>query len=344
MLQYFNYDLSFVRLLTSPWDLTFHHNYPWFLTDRPGSVGPFLLALSPVLLFVRKWRKSAVLFSIFTLLFYLYWLVGEKIQHIRYMVTAYPINGLVVAWGVTEVFNLDKFSTRNKTHILFVILLLSLGFSHFYRTTASPGFSATCLEFTTQSREEYLNDQLSEYTLISEVINTQIKKGKEMLAEGKVEPNQLVLTEDTKIYGLSCENRRFYVDCILVGGLFGYANYIEFMEHAGSSDELYEYLDSLGCDFLLVNKTVAERMAYRVDINLPEDEHFSERFQEIASMGDVILYYLFGPGETGHLTGFSTGEELQPEQTGEIPNFERIVPEAPETPEPPTPVEEQPGY
>ena len=331
MLQYFNYNLTFLRFFTSPWDWTFHHNYPWFQSDHPGAAGPFLLAFTPIVIFVRKWRKSAVLYGLFTLIFYMYWLVGEQIQHLRYMATAYPIHGLVVAWGLTDVFNLDKFSSRKKSHIVILMVLLSLGFSFFYRTTSPQGLGATSLKFTNQARKTFLKDTLTEYILIDEVINSQIRKGEEMVATGQVEVSRLVLSKETLIYGLSCENRRFYVDCELIGGLFGYANYQEFMEHASTSDELYEYLDSLGCDFLLVNKTVAQRMDYRVEITLPEDEYFSERFEEIARFGDVIFYFLAGPGESGSLTGLNIErEEQRLEEETEVPEYQRIVPEEPE--------------
>ncbi|MCX6646012.1 MAG: phospholipid carrier-dependent glycosyltransferase [bacterium] len=343
MLQYFHYNLTPLRFITSPWDWTFHHNYPWFQSDHPGAVGPFLLALTPVLLFVRKWRKSAILYGLFTLIFYMYWLVGERIQHLRYMATAFPIHCLVIAWGVTDVFNLNKFTSRKKSHIFMLVLLLTFGFSFFYRTTSYQGIGATNIYFTDQSRSVYLTAQLAEFTIIDKVINTQIRKGEEMVAAGEVDAARLVLTKDTIIYGLSCENRRFYVDCMLIGGLFGYANYKEFMDHASTSDELYEYLHSLGCDFLLVNKTVAQRMDYRVDIQLPEDEQFTQRFEEIARMGDVIFYYLAGPGEERHLSGFNVDNE-GPSQTegGETPEYQRIVPEQPEDLlENPT---SQPGY
>lgn len=345
MLQYFKYDLSLLKVITSPWDWTFHHNYPWFSSDHPGAAGPFLLALTPLLIFVRKWRKPAVLYGLFTLIFYLYWLVLEQIQHLRYMVSAFPIHGLVVAWGVTDVFNLDKFSSKNKTHILLLILVLTLGFSFFYRTTKPQGYGATSIKFLDEPRREFLEDQLSGYTLIEDVINTQIQKGKDMVAAGEVDESRLVLLEDTVIYGLSCENRRFLVDCQVIGGLFGYANYAEFMEHASTSDELFEYLDSLGCDFLLVNMTVAERMDYIVEIELPYDEHFDERFEEIARMGDIVFYYMAAPGESGRLTGFRTEQEAQrqmEEGDTDISEYERIVPDEPDDES--GYEEDQPGY
>lgn len=323
MLKYFHFDLSFLKLLTSPWDLTFHHNYPWILRDNTGAAGPFLLALTPVLIFVRRWRKSAVLFGIFSLIFYLYWLVGEQIQHLRYMVSAYPVHGLVTAWGVTEVFHLDKFTVKNKAHVAAIVLLLSLGFSFFYRTTTPIGQGATNIKFLDESRKWYLAAQLTEYIIIDQIINTQIQKGKDMVASGNVDSRRLVLTDETRIYGLSCEGRRFLIDCHLIGGLFGYADHAEFMEHASSSQELYDWLNALGCDFLLVNEAVAERQSYRIEIELPYDDLFPERFEEIARMGHVVLYFVAGPGESGRLTGLSTEEmEAEAEALEEAERFE----------------------
>ena len=86
------------------------------------------------------------------------------------------------------------------------------------------------------------------------------------------------------------------------------------MQHATSGDELYKYLDSLGCDFLLVNESRAIKQSqYAIDIELPTDETFSRRFEEIARHGYFVLYYLVGPGETGLMVGPSAGG---PQMTG----------------------------
>jgi len=308
MLVYFKYEPTLWNLVKFPWDLTFHNNYPWIAGDKSGLAGPFFLAFTPAMFFVRRWRRVATLMIIYILLFYTYWLVIEKILHIRYMLGVYPLQVLLGAWGMIDVFRLEKFSQKNKTHLAWVVLLVLLAFGFFYRTTIFTETSGTTIAFTDGARQKAINTQIPGVYLINEVINLQISLGKEKVAKGEVSPSSLVFTDNTIIYGLSCENRRFYVDCKLIGGLFGYANHFDFMKHATSGDELYKYLDSLGCDFLLVNESRAIKQSqYAIDIELPTDDTFSRRFEEITRHGYFVLYHLVGPGETGLMVGPSAG-------------------------------------
>jgi hypothetical protein len=124
---------------------------------------------------------------------------------------------------------------------------------------------------------------MSGYALI-EYVNGEIAKGNDNF------------NEDTIVYGLGAENRRFYCDFPLIGGLFGYANHREFMDHAHTGKELFDYLGGLGCEFLLYSENTAERMEYAVEVVLPEDETFDEYFERIGWSGDYALYHLLGPG------------------------------------------------
>jgi len=146
-----------------------------------------------------------------------------------------------------------------------------------------PG-TGTSIYFTPESRLEYLETNMDGYSLIAE-INKGIKAGSE------------IFTKDTIVYGLGAENRRFYCDFPLIGGLFGYANHHEFMDNATSGRQLFEYLDGLDCRYLLYSENTATRMEYAVGVELPNDETFDEYFELIGRSGDYALYHLLGPGE-----------------------------------------------
>jgi hypothetical protein len=99
-------------------------------------------------------------------------------------------------------------------------------------------------------------------------------------------------TKDTRIYGLALENRRYYLDCPLIGGLFGYANHFELVDHASTGQDLYNWLKEYDCDYLMFNSSRSLRMAYALTVELPKDRTFDEHFEAIKVSGDIALYKL----------------------------------------------------
>ena len=300
MLKYFRFDLNLENLIQLPWNFTMHHNHP--STGRhpsPGTVGPFFLALTPTLFFVRRWGRVGILLGIYIVLFLSYWFLLERLEHQRYIMSTYPLFAILVAWGTIRLFNLESFNIRKPIHIACTLLMIVMAFGMFYRTTITQ--TGTSLHFTEDQRQTFLENHLAGWPLIK-FINDEIEAGS---------PH---FTEDTIIYGIGIENRRYYSDFPLYGGLFGYASHFELMEHASTGRELYEYLDGYGCEFFLYSQNTVNHMEYAVSIRLPDDETFGEYFEKLGWSADYHLYHLLGPG-VPRLTGSADSPEeyIQPE-------------------------------
>jgi hypothetical protein len=283
MLKYFEFKVTLHNLLALPWNFTFHNNGPWLWQDMPGPVGPFLLAFTPAVIFVRRWRRVGIMIIIYLALYYAYWFLLERMEDQRYMTSAYPLHSLLGAWGLCELFRLERFNPRNRAHLAWTLLIVTLAFGFFYRTAMNEPMGTT-LAFTAKGREDYLRGRVPAYDIVK-LIN-------ESIAASHKE-----LDENTIVYGLATEDHRYYLDCPLYGGIFGYASHFEFMEHAATGQELYDYLHGMGCQYLLYNAKRSLRMSYALTVELPQDETFDERFQKVARQGDVYLYRLMAPGE-----------------------------------------------
>ncbi|MFH1676672.1 MAG: hypothetical protein ABIC40_06570 [bacterium] len=222
----------------------------------------------------------------------------------RYMTSIYPLVSLLVGWGFSCLFGLKFFNPRNRVHIAWLFLIITIFFGFFYRIS-NKSFNGTVLAFTENQRYVYLRDRYAGYDLVQ-----QINKA--------IESNNPNFTKDTVIYGLGQEDRRFFMECKLLGGIFGYASHFEFIQHNATGQELYDYLKGLGCDYLLYDKTRTLRMAYALTIELPTDDTFIERFEEIGRSGDVFFYHLLGPGEPRMvpLETAKPGEESGSKYTG----------------------------
>ncbi len=300
MLGFFRYEFTLANVILLPWNFTMHYNHPGWSHQSPGSVGPFLLAFTPVLVFIRRWRRVGIFLAVYLVLFYSYWFLVEQLDYQRYVIIGYPLHCVLLAWGITEIFHIDTFDARKRKHLAWLFLGVTLAFGFFYRTTTP--YTGSQLHFTEEDRKSNLAEILTGYPVF-ELINKQIAEGSSFF------------NEDTIIYGLAAENRRFYCDCPLIGGMFGYADHFEFMDHAATGRELFDYLDGLGCDYLIHSEDTAAKMAYAVDIKLPDDETFGEFFEQIAQAGDSHLYNLLSPGETRMTEPEEEPEESDPDST-----------------------------
>jgi len=303
MLKYFRFELSPYNLAALPWNTTFHHDHPSYYY-APSTVGPFLLALTPAAFFVRRWRRAGLMLIIFMVLYYSYWFLLERIEYQRYLMSVFPVHALIAAWGVCDLFRVEAFDKRNRTHIAWLLVVVALSTMFFVKVSTKGAFTGRTLYFASEeARRERLSKTFAGWEII-EAINEHIRMGSRLF------------NEDTRVYGLATENRRFYLNCPLVGDLWTYANHFEFMEHADTGEELYEWLRSYDCEYILYSEGGANSMGYILDIELPSDESFEERFELLAQWYNYYLYRLIAPGETraGPIAGGpAEGEEEQPE-------------------------------
>jgi len=320
MLKYFRFEPTVHNLAALPWNTTFHHNHPntYYV---PAKVGPFLLAFTPAVIFVRKWRRTGLMLIIFLAVFYAYWFLLERIEYQRYLVSAYPIHCIIAAWGLSDLFTFEAFNQSNRKHLAWVMLAISFAFMFYVKSTTKYAFSGRQLVFAgEEARQAYLDFRFPEWELI-EMVNDFI---------GKDSP---LFSEDTRIYGMANQTRRYYLDCPLIGNPWAYAGYFDFMEHAHTGAQLFQWLDDYGCEYLLYSESGAEVMAYILDIRLPEDRTFPLYFEQVMSGEDWSFWRLIGPG----------GVRAGPAVSGPTGIPEEVEEALPLVGEPPESLEETPA-
>jgi len=284
MLKYFTFKPTMYNLAALPWDATFHHNHP-NAYHMPARVGPFLLAFSPAVVFVRRWRRVGMMLIMFSVLFYGYWYLVERIDYQRYMLSVFPVHCIIAAWGLSELFRLEAFDPRNRRQLAWLMLGVSLGFMFYVKSTINRAYSGRRLIFVNeQERRNYLDARFPGWEII-EGVNSSVASGGRWF------------DENTFIYGLASQNRRFYLDCPLIGSPWAYASYFKCMEHAQTGEELYEWLRSYNCEYILFSEDLARSMAYILDIHLPNDSTFALYFEPLVVSDDCSLYRLAGPGQ-----------------------------------------------
>jgi hypothetical protein len=81
-----------------------YSNSPIHRVGEMSTVGPWLLATTVCLFAVplRKWTKPVIVLAWLVGAMYLYWIFGENYFHVRYMLYALALHGLLGAWGVVK--------------------------------------------------------------------------------------------------------------------------------------------------------------------------------------------------------------------------------------------------
>jgi len=297
MLRLFSYELDFNKVISLFWDNTFRNDHPRLVTS-PNTMGPFFLALAPAVLFVKKWRRIGLLLIIFLVMVYAYWFLHEKIKYIRYMVYIFPVQAVITGWGITELYNLSSFNFMKRSHLAWTLLLITFSFIFWVNVGTKYGHTGQGLHFTEQARWEFYNNKLPGWPIIDEV-NQAIGRGSK------------VLREDSIIYGLGAENRRYLFDCPLIGDLHTYASYGELMANSETGEDLYNWLKQYDTEFLYFSQNTVSTILYLPGITIPKDETFEDYFEVIARFEDFELFRLAGPGEerlTGPLTDIPVGQ------------------------------------
>jgi hypothetical protein len=246
------------------WYYTFAPDVYW-AKQMVGRNGPFLLALTPFLIF-PKWRKPAIMLGIFVLLAYLYWFGYEQVYHPRWLMYIAAVHGLLGAWGLSVVIaNKGWFQHVARIFLGFVIILLG-----FTTTLASEG---PAIPFVMpRSRAAYLLQQKPGLMPIL-ALNRQ--------------------KEPVKAYLLSLEDYRFYCDFDIVGGRFGKDNQRIYFENSDSPARLHEWLKSLRCNALLINVDYMTKNPYNLDFSaVTKDPTWATYFRKANTVGAVDLYLL----------------------------------------------------
>jgi len=302
MLNLFTYNLSFGKVISLFWETTFRNDHP-NLFSSPNTIGPLFLALTPAALFVKRWRRVAMILVLYILLVFAYWFLLEKIKYIRYMLYIYPVHAVITAWGLSELFNIASFNFMKRSHLAWTLLVVAFTFIFWTNVGTKYGHTGDELAFTEQGRRDFYTEKLPGWPLVDEV--------NRVIGEGSN-----VLTKKSIIYGLGAENRRYNFDCPLIGDLHTYASYGDLMANSATGKDLFNWLKKYKADFLYFSQSTVETILYLPGITIPKDETFEQYFEVIARYKDFELYRLVAPGEprlTGQLTEIEAGEGVEEE-------------------------------
>jgi len=268
------------------------------ITDQAGNMqnqlGPLYLAILPLLFialigglgkligrYVLRWDIPVdyhlpAWMLLFSMLGYIaYWVFYVGVLHTRYMFPIMPYMALLAAYTIGYVFKINLVSSR---HILTILIICIFGFlAVYYFQNIVLKHSVSDLPLLENSRNKYLETRISSYKAVKEA-----NKDKD-----------LNLGPDDIVYGLYCENCRFYANFTLIGGLFGYADHKKFNDNTNSGKELYEHLKSYGCSYLMVDKRRLQQFnqnPWHPMIKLPIDPTFKMHFELISSQGSTDFY------------------------------------------------------
>jgi hypothetical protein len=200
-----------------------------------------------------------------------YWIFEVGVLQLRYLFPIMPYMAMLGGFTLDRTFKLDMVNPRNILTIFAVASLGMLGLCYF--NTGVQHFQISKLPIKTDSREEFLASYITSYKAVQELNDTM-----------KLGPSDIV-------YGLFCENARFYAKFTLIGGLFGYADHQGFSKHTGTGKDLYEYLKGYNCSYLMVDTKRQQVMAESYGlITLPKDPTFTAHFTLLDKAGATEIY------------------------------------------------------
>jgi hypothetical protein len=264
------------------------------ITNEAGrmnnQMGPLYLAILPLLVlvclsglgklfgkYVLKWDyeidyHTPVWMLIATIFLYIaYWVLYVGILHTRYLFPIMPFMALLAGFTLDYLFKLGKINTRHALALFFIAVFGMLAVLYFNKGVLDWRISE--LPIRQSARQDFLEKHISSYEAVREA-------------------NE-ILGADEIVYGLFCENCRYYAKFTLIGGLFGYADHKEFNKYTGSGAELFEYLKGLGCSYLMVD-TKRQHYLYQsyAEVRLPTDPTFLAHFHHVAKCGSTDLYQI----------------------------------------------------
>ena len=94
--------INYFPIDANPWEATMHSNNPVAMVGEPSSIGPFVLCLTPLLVFA-KWSNKAIELLLLGCILWAYWLWGEQMLHARYMMPLWTLHIFLGAWALTNI-------------------------------------------------------------------------------------------------------------------------------------------------------------------------------------------------------------------------------------------------
>lgn len=286
MLQRHAYTGSWTRIMTFLADLSYNPNPAG--GAMKNQLGPlyiailpllFLMALKGFLKLVGKYIFKLPLepkyvppawMCLFIILGYMsYWIFQVGVLQLRYLFPILPFMAALAGFTVSSILKLNMVNQRHILAIFIAACSGMLGICYF--NSGVQHLPISKLPIRNDSREEFLKQYISSY-------------------EAVLELNKFLGPEDI-VYGLFCENCRFYAKFTLIGGLFGYGDHQEFNKYTGTGKELYEYLKTFNCSYLMVDTKRQQIMAETYgSIKLPKDPTFNAHFNLVSKLGATEIF------------------------------------------------------
>jgi len=162
---------GFVKYIFALWNLTMH---PGSYGGEESQIGPVFIAIIPALLIIRKIETHLRYLILFSLTFFILWLLGY--QAVRYLTPTIPLMSLGLVFIYKEIMNLNStFFSR----LVVLFILVCLGFN----TCLSIYYNRDkiLVAFGAQSIDTYLRHNERSYS-ISKYVNSNLPVDSQILA------------------------------------------------------------------------------------------------------------------------------------------------------------------
>jgi hypothetical protein len=286
MLDIFEYEGGIERILRFIPDLSFSAKF----VRNP--IGPLHIAILPFLLllgiagigrhiakYIFKWKTEIhydipVFMCVAIVLAYAsYWIFFAELIHSRYFAPAIPF--LSILGGYT-LYNLLQVRLVKSTHMLTQTVLVAFGMlAVFYFNYGIIDLKISELPLSDKTRTEFVSEKISSWDAVMHMNNT------------------MKLSRDYKVYGLGCEDARYYANFTLIGAPWGYADWRSFADAAKTGKGLHKFLSDYSCTYLLYDTTsIPYLKKYYATIKLPKDSTFDKYFTKVTHMEFTTIYKL----------------------------------------------------
>ncbi len=202
-----------------------------------------------------------------------YWIFGAGLIHSRYFTPAIPFLSILGGYTVFHLFRLR--AVRGNLLVTQVVAAILGMLAVFYFNHGIINLKITDLPVSGETRTEFLNEHVSSMEAVRHLNDT------------------MKLNRDYIVYGVGCEDARYYSNFTLIGGPWGYADWHGFDKASESGEELCEYLSAYGCSYLLYDlNSITYLRKYYAGISLPKDETFKRYFTKVTTIDNTVIYKL----------------------------------------------------
>jgi len=163
--------MGFTKYIFAPWNLTM---YPGSYGGDESQIGPVFIAIIPALLIIKKVETPLKYLIIFSVTFFVVWLLGYPA--VRYLTPTIPLMSLGLVFIYKEITNLNS-AFFSRLVVLFVLVCLV------FNTCLSVYYSRgkILVAFGVQSKDSYLRHNERSYN-ISKYVNNNLPVASQILA------------------------------------------------------------------------------------------------------------------------------------------------------------------